>query len=152
MKALRQVQVAGALAEKTMIEHILSEHAHHNDLVQELRNGLSREPPDIAGIRANIKLLDDSMTQHLRDEEVSLFPWLAQTLPEAAGEIERLLKQHEELSALSTSVRLGLDVDVPSAHALAQARVYAALIQSHTAHEQTLVGTAMAAEGAKEEA
>lgn len=127
---------------------LAAEHQKHAQQLDALDRALSLCSFDAPEVLARMDDVDDGLAEHLQWEEAELFPWLLQVLPDSVGEVERLEREHVDILAAATLLRLTRTSPPRMLRAQEEAAIrFAQLLRRHLEHEERLVARAMEAGG-----
>lgn len=128
---------------------LAAEHQKHAGQLDALDRALALCSFDAPEVLARMDDVDDGLVEHLQWEEAELFPWLQQVLPDRAGEVERLEREHVDILAAATVLRLTRTTAPKMLREQEEAAVrFAQLLRRHLEHEEALVAQASQMAGA----
>lgn len=119
---------------------LTAEHQKHARQLDALDRALALCSFDAPEVLARMDDVDDGLVEHLQWEEAVLFPWLQQVLPDSTGEVERLEREHVDILAAATVLRLTRTTAPRMLREQEEAAVrFAQLLRRHLEHEEALV-------------
>lgn len=118
------------------------EHVEYERLLDLLRRALLHDPPELDRVRELLATVDGGLPEHLRLEEVQVFPWVLEQLPSARDEVDHLLREHLQLVTALTALRLSLRGE-PQGGVIASALRFVEGFRRHADRERSLTAAAL---------
>ena len=118
------------------------EHVEYERLLGVLRRALLQNPPELDRARELLATVDSGLPEHLRLEEVQVFPWLLDQLPSARDEVDHLLREHLQLVTALTGLRLSMRGE-PEGGVIASALRFVEHFRRHAERERSLTAAAL---------
>jgi len=130
------------------LDWFMEEHDVLDERLPALAEALRADDVEWDPFRDELDRLARELEQHLAFEEHRLYPWVAQTLPDAEAALERLAREHVEILSLATTLQFAVAHPRMAAERQVACARLVRLLRAHGKTERRLIARAVVSDPA----